>query len=64
MSIFYNQVGFETYPADIFFENLNNNMLWNGINIEFIASQGHTHASFCILINYNLFTGGYNNQKS
>lgn len=57
MSIFYNQVGFETYPADIHIENIDNQIEWNGEKVEFIATQGHTDASICILIDNNLFTG-------
>lgn len=57
MSVFYNQVGFESYPADIQFEDVYYNMEWNDIKIEFISTKGHTDASVCILIDNNLFTG-------
>ena len=57
MSIFYNQIGFETYPADILIENINKFIEWNGEFFEFIVTEGHTEASICILIDNNLFTG-------
>ncbi len=57
MSVFYNQVGFETYPADILIDDENNCLSWNGTQLEFILTPGHTNASICILINNNLFTG-------
>ncbi len=57
MSLFYDQVGFETYPADIHIEDIDNRLEWNGKKIEFISTKGHTDASICILIDNNLFTG-------
>lgn len=57
MSLFYNQVGFETYPADIYCEDIDNHMEWNGMEITFIPTKGHTDSSICILIDNNLFSG-------
>lgn len=57
MSIFYNQLGFETYAADVLIDDDNNCLIWNGIQVEFILTPGHTNASLCILINNHLFTG-------
>lgn len=57
MSVFYNQVGFETYPPDILLEDIKYKLTWNNINFEFISTPGHTDASICLLIGDNLFTG-------
>jgi hydroxyacylglutathione hydrolase len=57
LSLFFDQVGFETYPADINIEEIDNYIEWDGGEIEFITTQGHTDASICILIDNNLFTG-------
>jgi glyoxylase-like metal-dependent hydrolase (beta-lactamase superfamily II) len=57
MSVFYDQKGFDTYPADILIEDLNYMLFQDGIKIEFIASQGHSNGSICILVGNNLFTG-------
>ena len=57
MSVFYNQIGFEAYPADIFIENIGYQLDWNGKTIEFISTKGHTDSSICILVDDNLFTG-------
>ena len=57
MSLFYNQIGFETYPADIYIEDTNYHLEWNDKKVEFISTKGHSDASICILIDNNLFTG-------
>jgi hydroxyacylglutathione hydrolase len=57
MSVFYDQVGFESYPADILIEDINYQIRWNRNKINFIMTSGHTNASICILVNNNLFTG-------
>jgi hydroxyacylglutathione hydrolase len=57
MSVFYDQIGFETYPADIKVEEIDYKLDWAGIKIEFITTKGHTDASICIFIENNLFTG-------
>jgi glyoxylase-like metal-dependent hydrolase (beta-lactamase superfamily II) len=57
MSIFYNQIGFETCPADIQIEDIENCLEWNKHSIDFITTKGHSDASICIFINNNLFTG-------
>ena len=57
MSLFYDQVGFETDPADILTEDIDCQMIWNSEIIEFIQAKGHTDAGICILIDNHLFTG-------
>ena len=57
MSLFYNQVGFETYPADIHIEDVNYQLIWNEEKIEFLPTKGHSDACICILIGNYLFTG-------
>lgn len=57
MSVFYDQIGFEAYPADIVIEDLNNHLKWRDIDIEFIITKGHTNSSICVNIGDILFTG-------
>jgi glyoxylase-like metal-dependent hydrolase (beta-lactamase superfamily II) len=57
MSIFYNQIGFQTYPADIIIEKINNKLVNKNIYFQFIESMGHTNSSVCFLVDGNLFTG-------
>lgn len=57
MSIFYNNVGFETYPADILIEDINLNFVWENIKFQFIKTEGHTIGSMCIYTKNYLFTG-------
>ena len=57
MSVFYDQVGFESYPCDISVESIENTLFWNDIKIDFIKTPGHTDTSICILIENNFFTG-------
>ena len=57
MSVFYNQVGFETYPADIYIEHTDNQIDWQDKKVEFVSTKGHTDSSICILLDNNLFTG-------
>jgi len=57
MSVFYDQVGFETYACDISVESIENVLLWNDIKIDFIKTPGHSDASISILIVNNLFIG-------
>jgi glyoxylase-like metal-dependent hydrolase (beta-lactamase superfamily II) len=57
MSVFYNQLGFETYPADHLVDEINNKLIWNNYKIIFYNTPGHTEGSICILIEQNLFTG-------
>jgi hydroxyacylglutathione hydrolase len=51
MSVFYDQIGFQSYPADIFLEDINNKLVWNDIEFEF------TKCSVCISVENKLFTG-------
>jgi len=57
MSVFYDQVGFVTKEADFITENLNNQLKFNGLTINFINTPGHTMASICIQVDKNLFSG-------
>lgn len=57
LSVFYDQVGFETYPADIIINDCKESLLWNGLEIQFFPAKGHTEGSICFLLNDNLFTG-------
>lgn len=57
MSVFYDQIGFQSYPADILIENINHRIVWNDIEFEFIDSRGHTNGSVCIYVEDKLFTG-------
>ena len=43
--------------VDILVENLGYALNWNGTNIRFIESQGHSPGGMCISIDNNLFTG-------
>ena len=56
MSVFYDQVGFETYAADIVIGE-NTTLIWQESEIRFIETPGHTDCSVCILMNDSLFTG-------
>jgi len=56
MSIFYNQVGFEIYPADIIVYDETKIQWFNNI-FQFIETPGHTDGSICIRIDGKLFTG-------
>ncbi len=57
LSLFYNQKGFYLNVADIFFHERLFYMIWQGINIEFIKTKGHSEGSICIKIENNLFSG-------
>jgi hydroxyacylglutathione hydrolase len=57
MSVFYNQLGFESYTGDILIEDLHYHFDWEGLQFEFIETKGHTEASVCILVDNKLFTG-------
>jgi glyoxylase-like metal-dependent hydrolase (beta-lactamase superfamily II) len=56
LSLFYNQVGFETFPADIIVKN-NDQLINNFAKISILETPGHTDSSICILINNHFFTG-------
>ena len=57
MSLFFDQVGFETYPADITVEQLSYQLQWQDLTIEFIPTPGHTDSSMVLSIDNNLFVG-------
>jgi glyoxylase-like metal-dependent hydrolase (beta-lactamase superfamily II) len=57
LSLFYNQKGFETLSADQTIEELNYTLKWNGINLEFIETSGHSKGSICVYFENVLFTG-------
>lgn len=56
LSVFYNQIGFETYRADIIVSN-NSNFKWSDFPMEFLETPGHSNCCVCILIDNILFTG-------
>jgi hydroxyacylglutathione hydrolase len=56
MSIFYDQVGFETYSADIIVNN-NSKIQWSNSSFVFMETPGHTDGCLCISIDDKLFTG-------
>lgn len=57
MSVFHNQVGFETEEADITTEELDHQLIWNQRTIEFIDTPGHTKSGICIYLAKALFSG-------
>jgi hydroxyacylglutathione hydrolase len=57
MSVFYDQVGFQTYTADINMESIGFSFIWNGLEFKFLETKGHTEGSICISVENNLFTG-------
>lgn len=59
LSVFYDQVGFFTFPADIKVEEINGELRWNNYFVKFIPTPGHTGGCVCIDIENNLFTGDF-----
>jgi len=57
MSIFYNQIGFDSYPADILIENDTYCLDFNETQIRFIIAEGHSPGGMFILQASNLFSG-------
>jgi hydroxyacylglutathione hydrolase len=57
LSVFYNQIGFETCQADVILKDPLSVIHWNSYVINFYWSPGHSDASICIYINGLLFTG-------
>jgi hydroxyacylglutathione hydrolase len=57
MSVFYDQVGFQTYEADILLEDICYSLTWNNKEFRFLDTPGHTTASVCISVEDKLFTG-------
>lgn len=57
LSLYYNDLGFSTYPADVFVEDLNYIFDWNGARIEIYSSTGHSDSCISLLIENNLFSG-------
>lgn len=57
MSLFYDQKGFSTYPADILVDTIDHNLDWQGYNIRFFDTPGHTDACISFGIGDRLFTG-------
>lgn len=56
-SLFFDQQGFSTPPADIIIENINFHFYWNNHKITFFITEGHTDASICFHMDKYLFTG-------
>ena len=59
MSIFYDQIGFETNPCDITIESIENTLFWNDFKIDFIKTPGHTDCSISFLISDKIFVGDF-----
>jgi hydroxyacylglutathione hydrolase len=57
LSVFYNQIGFETYEADIILKDPVSVINWNDYAVNSYWSAGHSDASICIIIDSFLFTG-------
>lgn len=57
LSVFYDQVGFDCYPADILIEDIENKLSWNDNCIRFFKTKGHSEGSICFSISNYLFTG-------
>jgi hydroxyacylglutathione hydrolase len=57
MSVFYDQIGFQSYTCDILVEDINFRLEWGNTFLEFVPSMGHTDASICIVTGHSLFTG-------
>lgn len=56
-SLYYNQIGFELFPADILIENIENTLIWEEEEIKFYNTPGHSLGSIGFIIGHNLFTG-------
>ncbi|MDP1622528.1 MAG: MBL fold metallo-hydrolase [Bacteroidales bacterium] len=59
LSVFYDQVGFSAFPADILVEEINYTLKWDDHLIKFISTPGHTGGCICVEIENNLFTGDF-----
>lgn len=59
LSVFYDQVGFFTLPADMTVEEINSELKWNDHHVKFIPTPGHTGGCVSIDIDNNLFTGDF-----
>ncbi|MCX6304763.1 MAG: MBL fold metallo-hydrolase [Bacteroidetes bacterium] len=59
LSVFYDQVGFVTNPADITVEEMNYLLPWVGGVVKFIPTPGHTGGCVCVDVDNNLFTGDF-----
>ena len=57
LSIFYDQVGFNSCKSDILTEDINNKLIWNDHLLEFINTPGHSEGSICVYTENVLFTG-------
>lgn len=57
MSLFYDQIGFETGPCDITIESIENILFWNDVKIDFISTPGHTDCSISFIISDKIFVG-------
>ena len=57
LSIFYENVPYESPIIDFTIEELNYQLNWNSTVIRFLATPGHSKGSISFLINNNIFTG-------
>lgn len=56
-SLFHQQPGFELKPADVVLDDINWSLSWNGYDIRFEQSQGHSAAGIIFFIGQYVFTG-------
>lgn len=57
MSLFYDQIGFETGPCDITIESIENTLFWNDVKINFIETPGHSDCSISFLVSDKIVVG-------
>ena len=57
LSLFYDQKGFETYPADVLLCDINYKLIWEKEEMLFFQTKGHSEGSVSVMINDFLFTG-------
>jgi len=57
MSVFYDQIGFKTYPCDISIESISCSLVWNGMSFYFIKTPGHTDCGMSIMFYNKIFVG-------
>lgn len=66
MSLFYDQKGFITYPADLLINEIGYQLDWVGTRLLFFETQGHSEGSISFSAQEKLFTGDcvIQNQKT
>ncbi|MFZ4520725.1 MAG: MBL fold metallo-hydrolase [Bacteroidales bacterium] len=59
LSVFYDQEGFATVPADLVVEEIDYSLTWNNLIVKFISTPGHTGGCISVDIDNSLFTGDF-----